>query len=637
MLTVSVTEVCTQDKTSISFDVSLEEAIDAITCNDEGCIALLDRNRPVAILTERDIIRVIYENVDLSTPAIQEGTGPVLTIQDGRPLSNALSMMLSNNIRRVVVIAKDKTFIGILTQQKILSHIEEGMCSVPLTVGELLKEKRPLIAVPSDTSLLDILRIMLENNIGSIVTTDLKEKKIKIITEHDLIKLAHSYESLNEPMIHYASEPELFVYPEEKVEEVIALMVERQAQRAVVINAQGDAIGIVNNRDICANLQHSYHTFLETKLQHSQEVFDMLPDVVLEVSNYKSDDFDIHWGNRAAEELLGPHLSGKVVSEVLPKECWETLSSLIGTPPKTQVDIKIKDRFFRASINDLTLFNCDIYQIVLRDVTELHKKNIMLRNLVNEEVRKQMTQRQLLIHQSRLAEMGEMIGAIAHQWRQPLNALGLMVQELKDAYAYNELTAEYIDDITDKTMEQISYMSGTIDDFRHFFQPHTADTKINILKTIDQVTSLLNPQLASHLIEVKVDTCDEEDLPEIIGNVNEFKQVMLNLINNGRDSIIEAQRKTPFNGVIAIEIWQEEESSLHLSVTDNGIGIPDRLHPHLFEPYFTTKGNKGTGMGLYMCKLIIEDKMKGKVYLKPKEGKGACFVLRLPLTSPQEV
>lgn len=262
-------------------------------------------------------------------------------------------------------------------------------------------------------------------------------------------------------------------------------------------------------------------------------------------------------------------------------------------------------------------------------------KDLKLR--VEEEVEKRMEKEQLLIHQSKLAAMGEMIGAIAHQWRQPLNALGLIVQDIKDAYKYGALTDEYIDDSVNKSMNQIKFMSKTIDDFRNFFGPDKQKITFDVIKAVEEVLSILNAMLKNNSIDVKVE-CKQSRLL-VDGYPNEFKQVVMNLINNAKDAIIEAKEKgslTPDEkGLIAVDVKKDGDKVI-VEISDNGGGIPEEVIDRIFEPYFSTREEgKGTGIGLYMSKMIIESSMGGRIYAENVEN-GAMFTIELSLTPSEE-
>lgn len=225
---------------------------------------------------------------------------------------------------------------------------------------------------------------------------------------------------------------------------------------------------------------------------------------------------------------------------------------------------------------------------------------------------------QMLIQQSRLAAMGEMINNIAHQWRQPLNLLGLLAQELPITYATEEFSEQYLESRVRKMMEAIGHMSATIDNFRSFFCPEKDKVEFSICDVVDQTISLMGLTLKQ--VQIKIEVAGNVN-PVITGYPNQYAQVLLNILNNARDAFAERNVSSP---KVEILITAEEGRSV-VTVNDNAGGIPADVIDKVFDPYFTTKGpDKGTGIGLYMSKMIIEKNMGGSLTASNTE-EGARF------------
>ena len=281
----------------------------------------------------------------------------------------------------------------------------------------------------------------------------------------------------------------------------------------------------------------------------------------------------------------------------------------------------------------------DVLQEKTRQLEDL-TRNLELR--VGEEVALRKKNEDILVQQSKLAAMGEMLGAIAHQWRQPLNALGLIIQNLEDAHAYGELDGEYLERTVQKSMAQIQHMSITIDDFRNFFQPDKELSSFDAMRAIGDVLSLFSAQLAANDIsyrltcrthgkvfenEAKIVPCPEKT---VTGYRNEFEHVILNLINNAREAILEQRERSgrPVRGLLNFD-FDARDGRIIILVSDNGGGIDPKVLGRIFEPYFTTKDPaKGTGLGLYMSKVIIEEHMGGRLAASSGE-EGAVFTIEL--------
>ena len=214
--------------------------------------------------------------------------------------------------------------------------------------------------------------------------------------------------------------------------------------------------------------------------------------------------------------------------------------------------------------------------------------------LIEEEQKKQQT---LLLQQSRLASMGEMISIIAHQWRQPLTFLSYSLMHIKSFYHENQEVKEAIKEAN----EQIDYMSKNIETFRNFYNPTKEKETFSVEKRCKSVLTILTSSLKAHSIEIELQTTEDFNL---FYNKNEFEQVILNLINNAKDALIYQQRENP-----KIQIAIDKNI---ITITDNAGGISKSDQVKIFEPYFSTKENHD-GIGLYLAKTIIEKEMRGRL------------------------
>ncbi len=222
---------------------------------------------------------------------------------------------------------------------------------------------------------------------------------------------------------------------------------------------------------------------------------------------------------------------------------------------------------------------------------------------------------QMLQHQNKLASIGEMIGAIAHQWRQPLNAININIENLDDDFEDGLIDRKFINEFINKNRKMIEFMSKTIDDFRDFYKIDKTKELFSIKEAIQITSEIKNAHFESSAIDI---TIVGEDI-WINGYKREFEHVILNLINNAVDAI---KNSGVDNG--KIDIFLNKTS---VSIQDNGGGIDQDIMDRIFEPYFTTKGEgEGTGIGLYMSKVIVEKNMAGKLYVENSKN-GAKFTI----------
>jgi signal transduction histidine kinase len=257
---------------------------------------------------------------------------------------------------------------------------------------------------------------------------------------------------------------------------------------------------------------------------------------------------------------------------------------------------------------------------------QLEEINLTLSQRVKEDVEELRAKDQIMIQQGRHAAMGEMINNIAHQWRQPLNALGLVVSNIKDAQRFNELDESYVDKATADANRLIQNMSTTINDFRNFFRSDKERVAFPAGKLIREAVVLVESSFTNVNIAIHQEVSAEVML---VGYPNEFSQVILNLLSNSRDAILLSEVAS---GYIEITLSEDEANGKgYITIIDNGGGIPAEAIDRIFDPYFSTK-QMGTGIGLYMSKIIIERNMGGSLDAHNVQD-GAMFRIFLPLAS----
>ena len=268
-------------------------------------------------------------------------------------------------------------------------------------------------------------------------------------------------------------------------------------------------------------------------------------------------------------------------------------------------------------------YNLELEHEVAERTLELDEINHTLDQRVRHEIAKRKEQESLLIHQSRLAAMGEMIGNIAHQWRQPLNALSLVIQNIQMQHRMGQLTVESMQRMEEKATQLVQRMSTTIDDFRNFFKPSKHSERFCLAKNVSSALDIMEGMFRNHNIVLTMQ-CD--DGIELFGVAGEFSQVVLNLVGNAKDAVIASRQSAPRILVRASRVGDR----VRVDIEDNGGGIDPAYLDKIFEPYFTTKEEgKGSGIGLYMSKMIVENNMRGRLLATNTSG-GACFTIDLP-------
>lgn len=259
-------------------------------------------------------------------------------------------------------------------------------------------------------------------------------------------------------------------------------------------------------------------------------------------------------------------------------------------------------------LQNIRLLHANLARMVELKTKELQALNYDLEVKIAHEVEQSRQKDEIMFRQSKLASMGEMIGNIAHQWRQPLNALVLIIQSFQmKRLSGATLSDEFIDAQVKEGVKIASSMSQTIDDFRNFFKPNKTPEMFGIEETIKKSVDLVKGYYEKIGITISV-VCQSELF--VKGYSNEFSQVIMNLLSNAKDALEESSCK---DKLIEIVVTKDDKYA-HVEVFDNGGGISKEVIERMFEPYFTTKHKAlGTGIGLHMSKQIIEKQMRGTI------------------------
>lgn len=252
---------------------------------------------------------------------------------------------------------------------------------------------------------------------------------------------------------------------------------------------------------------------------------------------------------------------------------------------------------------------------------------------IMDDISERIQQKQFIIQQSKLAEMGDMVAAIAHQWNEPLVELSAQIQDVQTSAMIDELDKVNIEEFVQESMVQIQYMSKTLSDFRNFLKPSTKKVLFSIRNSFNEIFEIIEKQIFYSNIKLSVNYEDTKSSFLIFGYENEFKQVLLNIINNAKNKIIENRSQIKEDGKIIINICQHPQYN-KIEIIDNAGKIDESIVNSIFDPYFTTKKD-GTGIGLYMAKVIVEDKMQGEIYVQ-NDNDNVIFTIKMPHNKLQE-
>ena len=328
-------------------------------------------------------------------------------------------------------------------------------------------------------------------------------------------------------------------------------------------------------------------------------------------------------------DIMMPDMDGITACRYIREElCLNDIMILLATANEDIEILRIgleeagaNDYTRKPFVNDIELIARIKNLLKLKNQTDIvQQKEIELRK--NE---------QILMSQSKMAAMGEMIGNIAHQWRQPLSAISTAASALQMQKEFDILSDKEFEDLTHSIINNTQYLSTIIEDFRNFYKPNKDKEQFNMKDVMKVNLDLLSASFKSSDIEVIEDFSDIN----IFSHKNELIQVVINLLNNARDAIVNQELQNP--RYIFVKCYDNDENII-ITITDNAKGIKEDLKCKIFEPYFTTKHkHQGTGLGLYMSKKIINESLIGHLVVEnvdytynEEQYTGARFTISLP-------
>ncbi|PLX70566.1 MAG: hypothetical protein C0602_03385 [Denitrovibrio sp.] len=306
-----------------------------------------------------------------------------------------------------------------------------------------------------------------------------------------------------------------------------------------------------------------------------------------------------------------------------PVNVFDNLWSIAVATPESEIYSEYQSFYKKMIFATVVLFAVLIFfgYTIIKDFN-LQKLNKELEKRVAFEMDKRQQQEKVMLQQARFYSMGETLNTIAHQWRQPLNIIGLCVQDIEDTYRHNEITEKYIAETVDKTMKSLELLSRTIDNFSTFYTPNEQLTELNLYSFTKQIVSLLQEQFESLNINLKF---DEDGTLQIRKSVffdakvypDVLKQIILSCLQNSREAVQKRLRSGEISkGEIRLGILRAD-AEFSIVIIDNGGGIKEEVLDKVFDQYFTTKSvSIGMGLGLYISRNILEEYMNGTLSIK---------------------
>jgi len=642
---IHINEIIKKENYCISKDATIPEAIKMMSKNRDGFVVFTQDEKVIGVLTERDLVSYALDTNHTEESAFRYAHKSVITFKENRSLEYILMSLIEFNIRRVIIVDKNDNFLGVTTQEHLIGYVDNEAFKVKMKLSNLTS-LHDIVSKDKDETINNILHCMEDNHIGSVVITD-NDTPIGILTERDIVRLLNDHNDLSCKVSSVMSKPLLYCSIDDTIEYVLDFMNKKHIQRIIV--KDNNSYKILGIRDIIHVIKGNYGVLVEKKLKHSKIILNSISEAILEIINI-DDEYIVQWCNKEAFGLFGDNIIDKNITNIIDANlCDEILVKAKDNNIKFDYKIQINSSFYKLTCICDDFITENKFRLILFDITELEELNQNLKNKVEkktQELQQMNNNLELRIKQAveenknmlvqlhrseKMAALGEMLGNIAHQWRQPLSVISTNATGIIMKKEYNMLDDESLIHSCESINTNAQYLSNTIDDFKNFLKPekdmHTfcLDEVFNMLFTLEE------SMIKKYEIEIIKDI---DEKIKLYGYKNELIQALLNIFNNAKDAFLELDTDIRLLFISAKII----DNNVCIIFKDNANGIPENILNKIFEPYFTTKHqSQGTGLGLHMTYNII-NQMNGKIDVSnqiykynEKEYKGAEFRIVLPL------
>jgi len=414
--------------------------------NEKGVVVVLKENKPIGILTERDVVSLLYTEVDLDEKTERFARKPLIVASGIRTISYALSLMIENNIRRLVVVDSSENFLGVVTQKHLLKHLEEDFYRSSLRVKHIFDQLKDLVSAAQNDAIRDVLEKMVEHKISAVPIAE-NGIAIGMITEKDVLRLANNKVSLQEQVGKHMTSPVIFADLETKLIEVVKIMDDRNISRTVVKGVDGGAARIITNSDLVRNLEGDYNEFLERKLRYTKEVLNLLPEMLIEVIDTGQDQL-IVWINEKVSSKFGKRIIDKPVTELVPSNRWDDIYSALIEHNKIE-DVRFK--------KDNSVYEFSGFYLPLDKAGEQGRIELFLRD-ITEEVMLATTDPLTRLYNRRF--MNEFLAKETERSRRSQSKFAVVIADVDDFKRINDTYGHLSGDIVLKAIVR-GMISGT--------------------------------------------------------------------------------------------------------------------------------------------------------------------------------
>ena len=522
-------------KDTISIEATIQDAVNIMSQNKLHRVVVVENKKAVALISEKDIVELFNNNVDFNNLAIQYGNKNLITLHSTRLIQYALTIMVDNNIRKIIVINSKDEYLGCVEQEEIVYRFEEELHSTNSDIEHLLNSGNQAVVIDENKTLHHALHIMTTNRITSVLIAHDK-KPIGIISESDIVSLAQQNIDQKEPVSKFMHSPLITIDAGKNISDMIDLMKNHNIRSIVVKTHNDENYHIVNSKDLANNLKGNYTQFLESKLFDTRDTFNTLSESIIEIIDL-DDEQVIYWTNSITKENFNVNIDDNI-TKIIPENLWKPIFKNLLENNFVFQTIQIGNKYFNLKGHYGTLLENNIIKLFLYDITQISNLNHTL-----QEQNK--IQERLLFDQQKMAQMGEMISNIVHQWRQPLSAISTTTSSMQVQKEFDTLSDEKFNELSQSIIANVDFLSNTMDTFRNFIKEKKVKKELVIEDRIKNTIDIIKFTLKNNYIEL-INNVDFTKKTYTTMFSGELDQVIINIINNAKDALLDNNIKNPW-------------------------------------------------------------------------------------------
>lgn len=365
-------------KDSINFDVTLQEILDLMIQNHSKHFVLLKDNKPLGIITERDILSLYTKHIDLNLKALDFANKNLVTTKSSRKTDYVLGLMLNHKIRRVIVLDKEDNYIGSILQEKLIYEFEQDIFKTSIKAKDLIKNNVKALTIQKNSLIQEALEIMDKKNVGSILVFDNNEP-IGILTESDVVNLAQKHIDTSLCIEEFSHKNLIIFDSEDSLFDVVKKMKEENIRRAVIFDNSIEKYFIITSKEILDNVKGNYNLFLESKLKDVKNTFNSLNEAVIELFDNDEEQI-IYWFNNKAKKLFDIKID-KNITSIIPTLKWEIIYTKIKNNSFNENEIiEIGENVFQLTIISTKVLQNSIIKLLFTNISELANTNKQIEN-----------------------------------------------------------------------------------------------------------------------------------------------------------------------------------------------------------------------------------------------------------------